>query len=132
MSVDFMGSVYYEDSDPVAVGYKDDAWYRGASTASGAGIGAGLGSPLGPAGMAIGGALGGWIGGLFEPDAPDVIYEDLGPQPVVVDKGLPELPGTAYLQHLAEFGPNNPQATANYRSLAEKYGVNSPYGFGQS
>ena len=132
MSVPFMGSFYYEDQDPVAVGYEDDAWYRGASTASGTGIGAAALSPLGPAGMAIGGAIGGWIGSHFEPDPPDVIYEDPGPKIVAVDKTLPELPGTAYLQNLAEFGPNNPQATATYRSLVEKYGVKPPYGFRQS
>jgi hypothetical protein len=127
-----MGSSYFQDSEPVAMGYEDDAWYRGAATASGAGIGAGIGAFGGPAGMAVGSALGGWVGSLFEPDAPDLVYETPPPEAIpYYDEELPELPGTSYLKNIAQFGPND-QAAAGYRSLAEKYGVRNPYGFRQS
>ena len=77
----FMGNYEYVPQEDAPVGYEDDAWYRGASTATGVGVGAGIGAVghlagpwVGFATQALGGSIGGWLGGLFEPDAPDVKY----------------------------------------------------------
>ena len=140
----FMGNYEYVPQEDAAVGYEDDAWYRGASTATGARIGAGLGALgylipgagafAGPALMALGGAAGSFFGGLFEPDAPDVKYAAQPDAPRLRESAanpMAELPGSALLEQLAaEEGGMDP-SIGQYQNLSQEYGVDDLYGFNQ-
>jgi hypothetical protein len=137
----FMGNYEYVPQEDAPIGYEDDAWYRGASTATGAGVGAGLGALgylipgvgafAGPALMSLGGAAGGFLGGLFEPDAPDVKYAAQPDAPVLRESAanpMAELPGSALLEQLAA---EEDPAMGQYQTLSQEYGVDDLYGFNQ-
>ena len=126
---------FYDENEEQLVGYNQaDEWWSGIPTAGGQAVGAGLGAGLGmlacpaapiamPLLSGLFGAIGGAFGSMGEADAEPVYAEPpLVPfEPFQVDPTM---------QQFAMGGLQDQNWLQPDYSMAQAYGVQSPYGFG--